>query len=195
MSESDDDKVLFFTFKDPERARDAFHDVTQLPTVSRAAILARSQDGELAVPETYPADDGGAAAVGGAVGALVGLLGGPLGVLFGWGAGALLGVSADADEAEDSIDALTVLSQGVNEGETVVIAGLTESDPSAADEIAGRLGGTVVRVPAQDVEAEVRSAQEAAENAVRAARKQHREQRRAEFKDKVDHLFRHEGRG
>lgn len=182
-------RVLFFRFPEPAHAYQAFSEVKQLPSVRRAAILERAKDGTLSVPESYEPGAGSTTPVAGAVGALVGIFGGPLGILLGWGAGTLVGMAADTDEAADTVDALTVLSRGVEEGTNVLIAGAEEEDTGPADAIAERLGGTIVRVPAGEVHEEVQSAQKAAEEAVHQARRQHRAERRQEFSDKVGSLF------
>ncbi|MGJ3560058.1 hypothetical protein ACR6C2_21495 [Streptomyces sp. INA 01156] len=56
------------------------------------------------------------------------MLGGPMGVFLGWGAGTLVGMASDADDTAESVDALTVLSRGVDEGSNVLVAGAEEED-------------------------------------------------------------------
>lgn len=191
--DSPDDKVLFLTFGDPSHAYEAFHLVTELPGVDQAAIMERSPAGFLSVPESYSSSAGRSTLLGGSIGALLGLLGGPVGLLFGWGAGTMIGMAADNDDTADSVDSLTYFSRGVADGTNVLIVGMTETDPAVVDTMAARLGGTVVRVPAEEVTAEVRAAQDAAATAVREARRQHRESRGTEFREKVGALFHHQG--
>ncbi|CAM5281165.1 MULTISPECIES: DUF456 domain-containing protein [Streptomyces] len=186
------DNVLFFTFTDPSAAYRAFSEIKAVPEVTRAAIVERAADGTLSVPEEYEPGAGTATLTGGAIGALVGILGGPVGVLFGWGLGALVGATADTETAENTHDALTVLSKNVDDGTNLLMAEAAGYSPAAADALADRLGGTVVAVPAEQVEEEVASARRAAEEAVRRARHDHRKQRRHEFREKMDTLF---GRG
>ncbi|MFF8700232.1 histidine kinase [Streptomyces albidoflavus] len=186
------DNVLFFTFTDPSAAYRAFSEIKAAPEVTRAAIIERSADGALSVPEDYEPRAGTAALTGGAIGALVGILGGPIGVLFGWGLGTVAGATADTEEAEHTHDALTVLSKNVDDGKNLLLVEAPGYSPAAADDLAGRLGGTVVAVPVEEVRAEVESAERAAEEAVRRARHDHRKQRRHEFREKMDTLF---GRG
>ncbi|MCZ2525958.1 hypothetical protein [Streptomyces sp. HB2AG] len=133
-------KVMFFPFPGPARTYQAFSEVEQLPSVGRAAILERAEDGTPSVPESYEPGAGSTTAVGGIVGALVGLLGGPMGVFLGRGAGTLVGMASDADDAAGSMDALTVLSRGVDNGSNVLVAGAEEDDPGPADAVAGRAG-------------------------------------------------------
>lgn len=185
------DNVLFFTFTDPSAAYRAFSEIKAVPEVTRAAIIERGTDGVLSVPEDYEPRAGTAALTGGAIGALVGILGGPIGVLFGWGLGTVAGATADVEEAEHTHDALTVLSRNVDDGKNLLMVEAPGYSP-AADDLAGRLGGSVVAVPVEEVREEVASAERAAEEAVRRARHDHRKQRRHEFREKMDTLF---GRG
>ena len=78
-------------------------------------------NGELQIPES--ADNVGlvGTASGSLIGMLVGVLGGPVGVLFGWGAGAMMGGAFDVDRAVTSDEALTVLGQAIPPGSTAVI--------------------------------------------------------------------------
>lgn len=115
------DNVLFFTFTDPSAAYRAFSEIKAVPEVTRAAIIERSADGVLSVPEDYEPRAGTAALTGGAIGALVGILGGPIGVLFGWGLGTVAGATADTEEAEHTHDALTVLSKNVDDGKNLLL--------------------------------------------------------------------------
>ena len=52
-------------------------------------------------------------ASGSLIGMLVGVLGGPVGVLLGWGAGALMGGAFDIDRAVTSDEALDVLGRAI----------------------------------------------------------------------------------
>ncbi|WP_261415182.1 hypothetical protein [Streptomyces sp. CBG33] len=104
----------------------------------------------------------------------------------------MAGATADTEEAEHTHDALTVLSKNVDDGKNLLLVEAPGYSPAAADDLAGRLGGTVVAVPVEEVRAEVESAERAAEEAVRRARHDHRKQRRHEFREKMDTLF---GRG
>ncbi|OON78351.1 histidine kinase [Streptomyces tsukubensis] len=188
--------VLFYSFPDPGHSYAAFHDVQGMESVSRAAVLERAQDGTLSVTETYAPDSVMASGAGGVVGALLGVLAGPVGILFGWTAGTLFGLAADSEEASGDLDALTVLSQGVPDGGNVLIVAINdESDPSLGDGIARKYGGILVRVPAGVVQAEVVSAQEAAEGAARSARARHRAERRDEFRERAGALFGHRPTG
>ncbi|MDH6133237.1 hypothetical protein P3T37_002632 [Kitasatospora sp. MAA4] len=160
--------MLFVTFQDGGSARAAYEEVKEVHGVRQAAVLERSVDGLLDVPESWVRGAGAATVAGGVVGGLVGLLGGPLGVFLGWTAGTMLGGAAEIQHFQDAAEGLMVYSSGLAEGGSLLIAELREHTPDTADAIAARYGGTVVRRPAEEVEAEVQAAQAAAERAVRA---------------------------
>ncbi|HUP74633.1 MAG TPA: hypothetical protein VM282_16435, partial [Acidimicrobiales bacterium] len=67
----------------------------------------------------------------------------------------------------------------------------TETSHAIADDVAAKLNGTVTRLPAEVVRAEIESAQEAARQAASEARKLRRAKRRDEFKEKLSGLRRH----
>ena len=60
-----------------------------------------------------------------------------------------------------------------------------EQSPEVVDAAIQRLNGTVLRVPLDDVEAEIAAAEEAQHAAKEAARKQLHEERRSERKENV----------
>lgn len=159
--------MLFITFDDPAAARAAYEEVKQLHGVRQAAVLERSAEGLLDVPESWVHGAGTPTVVSGIVGGLVGLLGGPLGVFLGWTAGTALGGAAEIKHFQDAAESLAVYSSGLAEGHSLLLVELREHTPDAADAIAARQGGRLVRRPAEEVDAELRAAQAAAEEAVR----------------------------
>src|SRR5579871_1123083 len=105
--------VLVVRFTTPSKAYQALSVLKECDSDGRiglesAAVVERTPSGELRIPES--ADRGLVGAAGGSlVGMLIGVLGGPVGVLLGWGAGAMMGGAFDADRALTSDEALTVL--------------------------------------------------------------------------------------
>ncbi|MDH6108966.1 putative membrane protein [Kitasatospora sp. MAP12-15] len=160
--------MLFVTFRDQASVRAAYEEVKELHGVRQAAVLERSADGLLDVPESWVRGAGATTVAGGLVGGLVGLIGGPIGVFLGWTAGTMLGGAAEIQHFQDAAEGLMVYSRGLTEGGSLLIAELREHSPDAVDAIALRHGGTVVRRPAEEVAAEVQAAQTAAEEAVRS---------------------------
>ena len=86
-------------------------------------------------------------ASGSLIGMLVGVLGGPVGVLLGWGAGALMGGAFDVDRAVTSDEALTVLGRAIPPESTAVIASVEEPVVEVIDAEMYKLGGEVTRRP------------------------------------------------
>jgi uncharacterized membrane protein len=124
-------------------------------------------------------------ASGSVVGMLIGVLGGPVGMLLGWGAGAMMGGAFDLDRAVTSDEALTVLGTAIPAGSTAVIANIEEPAVEVIDGEMAKLGGEVTRRPVSDVMAELDAAEAAADAAAREARKVVRQQKKAEFEEHV----------
>jgi uncharacterized membrane protein len=151
-----------------------------------AAIVERTQEGELRVPESVDNDELVGMASGSLIGMLIGVLGGPLGVLIGWGGGALMGGAFDVDRAVTSDEALTVLGRAIPPGTTAVIASVEEPAVEVIDAEMYKLGGEVTRRPVAEVMGELEAAEEAADAAAREARRELREKRKAEVHANVD---------
>ena len=111
------ENVVVVRFTEPSKAYQALSVLKECDAEGRiglesAAVVERTAAGELRIPES--ADNVGlvGTASGSLIGMLVGVLGGPVGVLLGWGAGAMMGGAFDVDRAVTSDEALTVLGQG-----------------------------------------------------------------------------------
>ncbi|WP_371495164.1 histidine kinase [Kitasatospora sp. NBC_00374] len=160
--------MLFVTFEDTDHARQAYREMRELHGVRQAAVMERTADGLLDVPESWVRGAGATTVLSGVVGGLVGLIGGPIGVFLGWGAGTALGGGAEYKRFNDAAEGLMVFSRKLADSTSMLIVDLTESSPGPADAIAARHGGRLVRRPAAEVDAEVRQAQAAAEESLRA---------------------------
>ena len=154
--------------------------------VRSAAIVERRPDGTVNVPEGGDAVIGGGTAAGGLLGMLVGVLGGPLGVLFGFGTGALVGGLFDIDRAAIVDSAVALLSAQIPAGSTALIVDAVETTPQPLDQLAARFDAIVERQPAGQVAMEVEAAEAAAEAARKEANRVLRERKRAETKAKFD---------
>jgi uncharacterized membrane protein len=150
-----------------------------------AAIVERTPEGTLHIPESADNAELVGMASGSVVGMLIGVLGGPVGMLLGWGAGAMMGGAFDLDRAVTSDEALTVLGTAIPAGSTAVIANIEEPAVEVIDGEMAKLGGEVTRRPVSDVMAELDAAEAAADAAAREARKVVRQQKKAEFEEHV----------
>jgi uncharacterized membrane protein len=151
-----------------------------------AALVERTPDGELRIPEGADNIALIGTVSGSLIGMLIGVLGGPVGVLVGWGAGALMGGTIDIVGVTKSEEALTALARAIPPNSTAVIASVTEPAVEVIDGEMAKLGGEVTRRPVVDVMAELEAAEEAADAAAREARRALREQRKSELSTDLD---------
>ena len=180
------DNIIVVGFTESSKAYQALSVLKDLASDGRiglesAAVAERTPSGELRVPESTDNAEFVGTASGSLVGMLLGVLGGPVGVLLGWGTGALMGGAFDIDRAVTSDEALTVLGQAIPPGSTAVIASVEEPAVEVIDGEMRRLGGDVTRRPVAEVTAELDAAEQAADAAAREARATVRKQRKAEF--------------
>jgi uncharacterized membrane protein len=188
---NDVDNVVVVRFGEPSKAYQALSVLKQCDAEGRiglesAAVVERTPEGELRVPEGADNEELVGTASGSLIGMLIGVLGGPVGVLIGWGAGALVGGAFDLDRADKSDEALGVLGRAISPGSTAVIARVTEPVVEVIDAEMWRLGGEVTRRSSAEVMDELEAAEDAAAAASREARRTVREQHKAEAKAGVD---------
>jgi uncharacterized membrane protein len=183
--------VVVVRFTEPSKAYQALSVLKECDAEGRiglqsAAIVERTAQGELRIPES--ADNVGlvGTASGSLIGMLVGVLGGPVGALVGWGAGALMGGAFDMDRAVTSDEALTVLGQAIPPESTAVIAEVEESATEVIDAEMSKLSGEVTRRSTAEVMGELEAAEEAADAAAREAPRTLREKRKAELHARVE---------
>jgi len=136
------------------------------------AVVVRGTDGRLDVKDEVGGADFEGAASGGIIGLLIGIVGGPLGVLVGGTYGLLVGSLFDLDDDERKESVLGQISAAVGAGRTALLAQLTEPSHEVVDTAMARLGGTVLRRPVEDVEAEIAAAEKAQRDAEREADKE-----------------------
>jgi uncharacterized membrane protein len=185
------ENVIVIGFSESSKAYQALSVLKEADAEGRiglesAAVAERTANGELRIPES--ADNVGlvGTASGSLIGMLVGVLGGPVGVLLGWGAGAMMGGAFDVDRAVTSDEALTVLGRAIPPESAAVIASVEESAVEVIDGEMKKLGGEVTRRSVAEVMAELEATEEAADAAAREARRALREKRKTEAKAGVD---------
>ncbi len=104
----------------------------------------------------------------------VGVLGGPLGVLLGFGTGALVGGAFDVDRASSVDSALGLLSAPIPPGSTALIVDAVETTPEPLDQLDPRFAATIEPQPAAQVAVEVDAAEAAQTEADRVLRERRR---------------------
>jgi uncharacterized membrane protein len=185
------ENVVVVRFTEPSKAYQALSVLKDSDAEGRiglesAAVVERTAQGELRIPESADNVAFIGTASGSLIGMLVGVLGGPVGVLVGWGAGALMGGAFDLDHAVTSDEALTVLGQAIPPGATAVIAQVTEPATEVIDAEMALLDGEVTRSSTAQVMSELEAAEDAADAAAREARRTLREQRKTELHEGFD---------
>lgn len=170
--------VIAVTFQDDSNAYEALTTLEELDSqhqveIRGAAVVARDETGNIVEKD----DVGGerhlaGTATGGLVGLLIGILGGPFGILIGGATGLLVGSLFDDDDADETESVLAEISTSVRVGHNALLAETSEQSTEVVDTAMARLGGTVVRRPASEVEAEIAAAEHAQREAKRKARKE-----------------------
>ncbi len=185
------DNVVVVRFTEPSKAYQALSVIKDCAADGRiglesAAVVERSADGQLHLPESTDNVGLVGTAGGSVIGMLLGVIGGPLGVLLGMGTGALVGGLVDIDRADTTEDAVATLARAIPPGSTAVIASVIEPAVEVLDGEMEKLGGDVTRRPVTAVIDEVEIAEEAADTAAKDARRALRERRKAELKASMD---------
>jgi uncharacterized membrane protein len=185
------ENVVVVRFSDPSKAYQALSVLKDCNADGRiglesAAIVERTSEGELRIPEGTDNMELVGTASGSLLGMLIGVLGGPVGVLVGWGTGALMGGALDLDRADTSEEALSVLGSAIPPESTAVIASVEEPAVEVIDREMEKLDGEVTRRPVAEVMDELEVAEDAADAAAREARRTLREKRKAELHADLD---------
>jgi uncharacterized membrane protein len=183
--------VVIVRFTDPSKAYQALSVLKECDANGRiglesAAVVERTAAGGLRIPESAENFGLVGTASGSLIGMLVGVLGGPVGVLLGWGAGAMMGGAFDVDRAVTSDEALTVLGRAIPPESTAVIASVEEPAVEVIDGEMKKLDGEVTRRPVAEVMGELEAAEDAADAAANEARRAIREKRKAELSASVE---------
>lgn len=184
------DNMAFITFEDESTTFQMLAQLKQLAVarelrVQNAVVVSHNPDGTLKIEDSAATDFGMGSSAGGLIGAVVGILGGPLGVLLGWGTGALVGGVLDTRDAVTRLRVINRISEMIPQDRNGLIAEVREESPAALDAAVKKLGGTIVRTSTEAIEDEVEEAAQAEAKAKRSDRNQQREDDFEGFTDKV----------
>jgi len=182
--------VIAVSFQDDNDAYEAMTRVKELDSQGQvkldgAAVVLRTENGQVIEKDEIGDDFLEGTAGGGLIGLLIGIIGGPLGVLIGGATGVLVGSLFDMDDEDETESVLSDISRSVRPGHTALLAQVTEQSPEVIDTAMGHLGGTVLRRPIYEVEAEIAAAEQAQREAKRKARKELRHARHEKHKEHV----------
>ncbi|RZS63486.1 putative membrane protein [Agromyces ramosus] len=183
--------VIAVSFEDRSKAYQALSELKGAGLEGRvevlsASIVTRDEQGRLDTPEGGDAVVGAATWGGGLIGLMVGVIGGPIGMLFGWTGGLLVGGAFDIRRADDSDSVLGEISRYIPLGGTAVVAEVNEYAVEIVDTLMTEQGGTVYRRPADVVLAELEAVEDAYRTAQKEADKAARQQRRAERRQNAE---------
>lgn len=185
------ENVLAVGFADDRAAFEALTTLKELDSqgqvrVVEAAVVTRSDDGQVHVKDEVGDDQLIGTASGGLIGLVIGILGGPLGVLIGGASGLLLGSLYDMADADDTDSVLGEMSKMVEVGRNSLLAQVVEQSPEVIDAAMAGMSGTVVRRAKYEVAGEIAAAEEAQRKAKQEARKELRKERYEEHREQVD---------
>ena len=196
-SEWDGHNVIAVSFNDDHEAYHALTLLKELDSqqrvgVQEAVVVVRGEDGKLVEKDGTQSDYMGGTASGGLMGLLLGVIGGPFGVLIGGATGLMVGSLYDLADYDETESALGAISSSVQAGRTALLAEVVEGTPEVVDAAMSGVGGTVLRRPVAEVEAEIAVAEEAEDKAKREARKEllrsHHDHDKAAVNAKVEAL-------
>jgi uncharacterized membrane protein len=174
----DGHNVIAVSFDDDHEAYHALTLLKELDSqqrigVQEAVVVVRGEDGQLVEKDGTESAELVGTASGGLIGLLLGIIGGPLGVLIGGATGLMVGSLYDLADYEETDSALGAISSSVQAGRTALLAEVVEPNgPEVVDAAMSGVGGTVLRRPVAEVEAEIAAAEEAERKAKREARKE-----------------------
>lgn len=165
-------RVIVMNFDVESKAYEAFSKAKRLHmNISfkgeQMAVVHHSNDGEhkFEIEDFLDFTGSNKSSTGGLIGMMVGILGGPIGVLLGWFTGGMIGATQDAKEVREATGVFEFLIDKIGEGDTALLLIAEEDDNRPLNQlIMMELGGEITRLEYDDVEAEVKKAQEMAKS-------------------------------
>ena len=158
----DGHSVIAVSFDDDRSAYNALTLLKELDSqrrvgVEEAVVVVRDEDGHLIEKDRIESTFLPATTGGGLIGLLLGIIGGPFGVLIGGATGLMVGSLLDLADMDETDSALGAISSAVQVGRTELLAVVLEQSPKWSMPQSG-VGGTVLRRPVAEVEAEIAAA-------------------------------------
>ena len=184
--------ILIVNFKVASEAYQAVSELKRAAAndnyVISQAVVVKKENGKIVAQDGF--DTGVTTAndtwKGGLIGSLVGILGGPLGVLLGSSMGLAIGGAVDKGDAVKNASLIERAGDCIVEGETAVILLAEETFETALTAKLNDFDVTITRMPAEEVEAEVKHAAEVERQLAKEAREKMRAEKTAEFKADVE---------
>lgn len=163
-------RVIVMNFDMESKAYEAFSKAKRLHMNKsikgeQMAIVHHSDDGEhqFVIEDFLDFTGSNKSSTGGLIGMMVGILGGPIGVLLGWFTGGMIGATRDAKEVRDATGVFEFLIDKIGEGDTALLLIAEEGDNRHLNQlIMMELGGEITRLDYDEVETDVKKAQEMA---------------------------------
>lgn len=179
------EKIVLITFDNENDTYQAFKNLQIRPqnrtyTIDQMTVIKKMQ-GMVTPFETFEPkiQSEHFPAFGGIVGGLIGMLGGPLGVFVGATAGLLTGGAIDQTEADDDMTLVEYVGAILDEGSTALVVLVDEEKDDALNEDLSQWTCMARRWDADVIGQEVEGTIALQEQMARDARKQLREQRKA----------------
>lgn len=180
-------RVIVMNFEVESQAYQGFSELKKLAAEGQIkgeqmAVVTHSNDGQhkFKVEDFIDFTGSNKTSTGGLIGMLVGILVGPLTMLLGWVGGSMIGATQDAKEIKNARNIFEFLVSDIAEGQTGLILIAEEEDNRPINEvIINQLRGGISRFDYDEVEVEIKKAQQVEtdtkNNAKKAWQKQHDE--------------------
>lgn len=161
-------RVIILNFDIESKAYQAFSEIKKFHgsgqiKAEQMAVIKHSDDGnhKFQIEDFLDFTGRNKASTGGFIGILIGILGGPLGILLGWFAGGMIGASQDAKEIRNAQSVFEFLIDKIGEGDTGLIVIAEEDDNRPLNQLVNfELNGEITRLDYEDVEEELKDAQD-----------------------------------
>lgn len=184
--------LVLATFKEPAQTYQAFSDikvdsVNSAYTVYQMAVVEKEDD-RIIVKDSYDSgiDTTDDTWKGGLIGTVIGILGGPLGILLGGATGALIGNTIDAGDAADNSSLLLAISDDLSAGQTGLVILVDEPGPKPLDLRLNQYECKIYRWDADEVQAEIKHAEQVQAELQKEARQKMKEQKRKQRKENFE---------